>query len=191
MNPGAKRGLLGVALLATLIAVWFAPPLKDEGVVLSERAQNASARAGDTTKPVTTQAVSTAARTVISSHVEVLRIRPRAQETAYEEQDARLFAPTLTTQPTKKTPIASAVPMAIVSAPPPPQAPPLPFHVLGRYDEAGQAVIFLQHNDQNLVVRVGDTLADEYKVEGLNGTTLTLRYLPLNQSQSLEIDGVQ
>ena len=189
MRPGTKRGLLGVALLATLTAVWFAPSLKDEGAGLSGRAQNASTRADDTAQPVTIQAVTAAVRTETSSRVEVLSIHPRAQEVADADRNTRLFASTLSTQPSKKTPVARAVAMTIISAPP--QAPPLPFHVLGRYDEAGQTVIFLRHNDQNLVVRVGDTLADKYKVESLNGATLTLRYLPLNQSQSLEIDGVQ
>ena len=72
------------------------------------------------------------------------------------------------------------------------QAPPvLPFVVLGRYIEAGQEVIFLQHNNQNLVVRVGNTLLEQYKVESLQGSTLNFRYLPLNLAQSLEIGSKQ
>lgn len=189
MSPTARRGLLGVSLLITLITAWFAPPIKDEGVALSERTHNTGAFAGDTTQLAMTQANSAVVHTETSSRIEVLSIRPRVQEIADDDRHTRLFASAQSPQPPKKISLPQTESMAITSAPP--QAPPLPFHVLGRYDVAGQAVIFLQHNDQNLVVRVGDTLAGEYKVESLNGTTLTLRYLPLNQPQNLEINGMQ
>jgi hypothetical protein len=58
---------------------------------------------------------------------------------------------------------------------------------MGRYVEDGQVLVFLQHNDSNLVVRVGDTIAEHYKVESLDGGTLTLRYLPLDQQQTIDV----
>jgi hypothetical protein len=44
-------------------------------------------------------------------------------------------------------------------------------------------------NDQNLAVRVGDTIAEQYRVERLEGQTLTLRYLPLDVLQTLDVGG--
>lgn len=44
-----------------------------------------------------------------------------------------------------------------------------------RYVDEGQEVVFLLHNDQNLVVRVGDTIAQQYKVESLNGNKLMFK----------------
>lgn len=189
MSPGARRVALFVALLATLVAVWFAPVDEDDGVALSARAQGAKPRAGDVAQPASNQTVTAAARTTTSSPVEVLRIQSREQGNEDNAREARLFSSTRWTQPVKAAPVASPAPTEVAAAPP--QAPPLPFRALGRYDEAGQAAIFLQHLENNLVVRVGDTIAEQYKVESLQGTTLTLRYLPLNQLQTLEVGGVQ
>lgn len=187
MSPGKKRGLLGLALLATIIAAWFAPPAGTAGVALSEHARGAAIRADASPQAVANQVVNASARTASPASVEVLSIRQREIDDEDDEQDARLFATTQWSPPARKAPVAGISPAA--TAPASPQAPPLPFRVLGRYEEAGQAIVFLQYNDQNLVVRVGDTIAEQYKVEGLHGTTLSLRYLPLNQEQTLEVGG--
>jgi len=71
--------------------------------------------------------------------------------------------------------------------PPPPTAPPLPFTYLGRYEESAKPVIFLVRGDRVLLVRAGDTIEGNYRVEGIVGTKLDLTYLPLNIRQSLDI----
>lgn len=176
MTPGKSRLLLGSGLLITLLAAWFAPPLKDDSLMLSERAQNTQP-AGPEGKPTLPPLLATS-----GSSLEVLGIRPR---TTGVEDDAGegLFASSQWATSNKPVPASAVADLP----PPPPQAPPLPFHFLGRYEDAGQAVVFLQYNDQSLVVRQGDTLGAQYKVEKLDGTTLSLRYLPLNQLQSLDI----
>jgi hypothetical protein len=70
-----------------------------------------------------------------------------------------------------------------------PQAPPLPFRAIGRYEEDGETVFFLQHNERGIVVRVGDTVAEQYKVESVQGNLLTLTHLPTNQTQTLDVGG--
>lgn len=179
MKPGRLRILLGIALPATLLAAYFAPPLDGDEIALSERSRA-------TTPRPASEIGSTAPSATAAKPVEVLNIR--AKEVVEEDDAAEgVFA---TTQWTPPAPKVTAKPVATQEeAPPPPQAPPLPFRVLGRYVKDGQVVVFLQHNDQNLVVRVGDTIAEHYKVERLNGGTLTLRYTPLNQEQTLEIGG--
>lgn len=189
MSPGKTRGLLGLALLATIIAAWYAPLPDTQDVALSERTQSAAARAGSSPPVAANQPVHAGVSAAISPPVEVLSIHQRGQRGEDDAHDAPLFASARWTQPVKKTPVVRAAPIEITVAPL--QAPPLPFRVLGRYDEAGQAVVFLQHHDQNLVVRVGDTIAEQYKVERLSGTTMDLRYLPLNQSQTLEVGSAQ
>jgi hypothetical protein len=184
MTPKKKRGLLGLALFATCIAAWFAPIADTDGVALSERTKNTSRVA---TKDMS--AAGATSRTSSSSAVELLRIHARNQEDIDEPDEVELFSATQWSSPDKKASIADAVPQD--AAPVRPQAPPLPFSVLGKYEEAGQTAIFLQNNDQNLVAHVGDTIAEQYKVESLRGTTLTLLYLPLNQTQSLEVGGTQ
>jgi hypothetical protein len=71
--------------------------------------------------------------------------------------------------------------------PPPPTAPPLPFTYLGRYEDLAKPVIFLVRGDRVLLVREGDTIEGNYRVEGIVGTALGLTYLPLNIRQSLDI----
>ena len=179
MSTLKLRGALGVALLTTLIAAWFAPAPQDGGLVLGPRVQQGAAAAS---APARGAASADRSAGPVQVLPQVLRIRPRDENVT---ADAQLFASTQWTPPVQAARVVRAAPVEVVAAPP--QAPPLPFRVLGRYEDAGQAAVFVQYNDQNLVVRVGDTLALQYKVERLSGTTLTLRYLPLDQLQTLEV----
>jgi hypothetical protein len=186
MTVGGKRVLLGLALLASVVAAWFAPTADGDGVVLTQHAASvAASRAAPT--PDTLRPISSApARSVAVAAIDVRRIRAREQGEPGTEAHSRLFAARQWRAPVK--PLA---PASVVAPPAPaaPQAPPLPFRVLGRYDDAGETTVFVQHFEQALVLRVGDTIAEQYKVESLQGSTLTLRYLPLNQTQTLEVGG--
>jgi hypothetical protein len=71
--------------------------------------------------------------------------------------------------------------------PPVPTAPPLPFTYLGRYDESTNSVIFLVRGDRLMLVHAGDVIEGTYRVEGIVGSTLSLTYLPLKITQSLDI----
>jgi hypothetical protein len=184
MRPRKTRLLLGVALLATLAAAWFAPADDAAGVAGSE-AVAAGARRG-ASAPAVAGAGKSSARSAAAPFVDVLRIRARAVEGDDEAPDALLFSSTQWSPP---APVTAAAPAASAAAPAAaaPQAPPLPFRVLGSYAQAGQTVVFLQQNDQNHVVRAGDTIADTYRVESLDGATMKLRYLPLDQVQTLDL----
>jgi len=166
-----------MALCATLLAAYFAPPLAGEAVVLSERAAGTKAPV-----PPVVQTV----RDPSAQAGDVLSIKARDAD-AQDDDATSVFASRSAPVPAAKDsqPAAVPVPQTPVAA----QAPPLPFRVLGRFSEGDEDGVFLQINDQNLVVRVGDTIAEHYKVESLNATTLTLRYGPLNQVQTLEVGG--
>jgi len=184
MSPAKSRLLLGGGLLLTVLAAWFAPPpVDDNGLMLSERAQN--------TRPVNagmaTISNPPASHSTSASTLDVLGIHPRKMDAETDVAGGRLFASSQWAATTKPV----AVNTEAEPPPLPPQAPPLPFRFLGRYKDAGQSVVFLQYNDQSLVVRQGDTLGEQYKVEKLDGTTLSLRYLPLNQMQSLDVGASQ
>jgi hypothetical protein len=171
--------LLVVALCGVLLAAYFAPPPSGDDVQLSEHVrvplpQSAGGPASRTERTATRPPVT----------VEVMRIRPRdGSDTA----DASTWFPAPRPVPVKLAAPPPAPPSAPPIPPPPPQAPPLPFKALGQYTDGGQVGVFLQYRDQNLVARVGDTLAEQYKVESLADGVLTLRYLPLNQTQTLEV----
>jgi hypothetical protein len=196
MNARVKHTMLGLALFSTIIFVWFAPAADEDGIALSDRVKTtviASRDASNATKNLTNKSSATAATSIPAS---VLSIRSRSQSEEMDPQDSRLFTSTQWTTPVLHKSLTPQIKpiekMKSIDAVPAIEAPPsLPFVVLGRYIEAGQEVIFLQYNNQNLVVRVGDILLEQYKVESLQGTTLNLRYLPLNLAQSLEIGSKQ
>lgn len=180
MKRSTLRGILGLALSATLLAAYFAPPQAGEAVVLSERALASDVPAAKTMAPSRSPSVRDAA----AQATDVLSIKVRDLDT-HDDDATSVFASRSGPAPSSKAPPPAAMPV-----PEPPvvaQAPPLPFRVLGRFSEGEEAGVFLQLNDQNLVVRVGDTIAEHYKVESLNGTTLTLRYGPLDQVQTLDV----
>jgi hypothetical protein len=165
------HGVLVVALAAAALAAWRIQPSAHEPleIVSSERSVAA-------TRPAATAATGS------SQLSTVLSIRPRDR---VDKDPARLFdEPTWVQAP----PPPAAV--AVMAPPPPPAlpaAPPLPFRLLGRYSDGATPAVFLQFNDQNLVVRVGDSVADSYQVESLDDNNLTLLHLPTQQRQTLNL----
>lgn len=71
--------------------------------------------------------------------------------------------------------------------PPPPSAPPLPFAYLGRYIDADVQTFFLVRGDRVITARAGDILDGLYRVDGVEGSSLVLTYLPLNTRQPIEV----
>lgn len=92
-----------------------------------------------------------------------------------------LFAPKSWTPPPPPPQVVAPAP------PPPPTAPPLPFVFIGKLADGPQTTVFLARHDQNYVVKPGDILDGTYRVDGIQGATMTLTYLPLNQKQTLHI----
>jgi hypothetical protein len=169
MKPTTARLALGVALVLTLVAAWFAPA----GEAAPEIAQPQASRA---------RAPHSAARPKAPVVTDVLAIRSRAGDNDDAAQPNLFNASAWGAAKTAPTAPAAPPPEAA-----PTVAPPLPFKVLGSHVQDGRTVVFLQQNEINHVVRVGDTLAGTYQVERLEGATLTLRYLPLNQVQTLDL----
>lgn len=178
------RSWLVLGLAGTLVAVWFAPEGDAEVAPARERTPSSASETG-TGSASTARAAADKSGT---ADLDVLGIRPRGGDETGDRLGT-LFSAAPWAAPKPSVPVADK---PVVETPPePPRAPPLPFKELGRYEEAGQTVVFLQYGEQNLVVRSGETIAGSYKVEGIGGTSMTLRYLPLNQVQTLELSGAQ
>jgi len=165
---GVRHIVIAGALLATLAAAFFAP--SESGEVISPVRSSGIAIAGEhRVQPVVSPELGES----------VLNIHPRG----LDEDPEGAFTPSTWVQPkVVQAPKAVAEPPSA-----PPQAPPLPFRVLGRYVDGGAIAIFVQQNDRNLVVRTGDTIDDTYKIESIAGGTMTIVYLPLNQKQTLAV----
>ena len=95
------------------------------------------------------------------------------------DKPANLFAGHNWTPP--PPPVKPAPPSA-------PAAPPLPFKYLGKQKEADEWQVFLGRDDHTFIVRKNDVVNDIYKVVDIAPPSITLLYLPLNQSQSLTIE---
>jgi len=113
----------------------------------------------------------------------LLRLAPRL---GGQEETANPFAvpPWALPKPPAKPAEPAPAPVAEQG---PPQAPPAPFKIIGRYEESGQpAGIFLEYQQKTIVARGGDQLTPEWKLESVEGSRAVLQYLPLSQRQTLE-----
>ena len=91
-----------------------------------------------------------------------------------------------------KPPIASPKPRYVSPPqslqPSPPTAPPLPYQLMGSFqDPDKKLVIYLSRGDKLYSVSVGDLIDSIYKVESFNAGQLELLYLPLKTRQILRL----
>lgn len=68
-----------------------------------------------------------------------------------------------------------------------PVAPPLPYTYVGKKQEDGQWEVYLSKGDATYIVRQGSPLEGVYVVERVAPPTMTLKYVPLDQAQTLAI----
>lgn len=74
------------------------------------------------------------------------------------------------------------------AAPPPPQAPPLPFKYIGQLQESAERTVwYLLQGERLVVAATGEVVDAVYRIEGAQAGQLRLRYLPLDQGQTLTI----
>lgn len=68
---------------------------------------------------------------------------------------------------------------------PPPSAPPLLFKYLGKVTEGDETRIFLALAEQNYVVKAGENINDQYRIDEVTDHAITFTYLPLGAKQML------
>ena len=73
--------------------------------------------------------------------------------------------------------------------PPPPVAPPLPYVVIGKKLEDQAWEVYLTRGEQTFIARENLVIENQYRVDSIKPPTMTLTYLPLNQTQTLTIGG--
>ncbi|MEN9867653.1 MAG: hypothetical protein RL748_3243 [Pseudomonadota bacterium] len=73
--------------------------------------------------------------------------------------------------------------------PPPPVAPPLPYQVIGKKLEDNAWEVYLTRGDSTFIAREKLVLEGQYRIESIKPPSMTLTYLPLNQTQTLNIGG--
>jgi hypothetical protein len=180
MKPMVWRAALSVALVATLLAAYFAPEQAGEGVALTEHAAKLAPAAP--AQPSVASAASPGSQGVGATSLAVLTLEPRGPVSTQDD----LFDAAQSARATASAP--AVVPPQQPAAAPSAVAPSPPLKMIGRYVEDGKVAAFVQFNDQNLVLHQGDVVADVYKVEHISDNALTVRYLPLDQVQTVGLN---
>jgi hypothetical protein len=189
---GKRRLMIGIALVATLVAAWFAPDEESAGGRV-DLARSTPAPAGEGGQPSGAPPTAEERRAALAA-LDVDLIRQRDAGSAGDDAFARKswYVPPPPPPPTPQVaaPVVEAPPPP---PPPPPVAPPLPFKHLGRLVEAGQALPkhYLMDGDRMIVVSEGDLIGGKYRFVGQIGNNLQFIYLPLNQRQNLPMSGAQ
>ncbi|MEO7465224.1 MAG: secretion system X translation initiation factor [Nitrosospira sp.] len=71
----------------------------------------------------------------------------------------------------------------------PPSPPPLMFKYLGKVTEGDETRVFLALAEHNYVVKPGETINNQYRVDTVTDHTITFTYIPLNAKQMLSTGG--
>jgi hypothetical protein len=167
----SRRGMLLVlALLGTLIAVYFAPAEEGGVVPAAPRAPAADAASRIAPAPADGRAATKTMR--------VFELRSRDD---VSDDDSGLFAAQ------SWEPVAARVeaPVQAPVEPAAPQAPPIPLQLLGRYQEEGRTAMFATFNGDSVVLWPGQNINSEWRVDAIESGQVVLTYLPLGQKQSL------
>jgi hypothetical protein len=168
--------LLGAAVLVAALA-WFAPKPEEESGALVEPAKEArgskdrqagggeSARSTDKPEPV-------------------FSVSPRTEGNEPPPDLFKSFS-WYVPPPPPPAPPESALP------PPAPTAPPLPYTYIGQLDEGDKQTFMLARGEIVITARAGEQLDSNYRLESLQGSSLIITYLPLNQKQTLDVGVTQ
>ena len=186
MRVFVKKYILYIALILTLLAAWFAPANSDESLAMPSSSRSFRAPSGN---------LAAAGVNGINSDKQpsVLKIKSRIQVADEDKPSARLFEKVSWNDGETKTTTISNIqtPVANSHASETIQIPPLPFQIIGKYKEAGRIGVFVQYMNNNYVVHAGDSTFKDYKIESIDEASVTFRYLPLDQIQTLPIAGGQ
>jgi hypothetical protein len=83
-------------------------------------------------------------------------------------------------QPVNPTPVVQA-----------PSVPPMPFQFIGKLHDRSDLQVFLQSGEKIYVVRKGDVIDDNWRIERISDVELSFVYLPLHLSQTLSLGSEQ
>lgn len=170
---------------ATVALAWFAP--EDDVVPPAAATPRAAApAAGQKTGGNTGQTAAQAAAMPAAAAIPVeLQIQRRIEG----EDVGNLFAGAAEAAPAPLKPAAARTEpqQAAAAAKAPAGDPALPFVFLGSYRDGGHTAYLLQADGQDIVARIGDTIAGGYRLDAAHDDTLSFTYLPRNQSMTLAL----
>jgi hypothetical protein len=171
LSPKTRRWILLAAAPLVAVAALRSNGPEDETTTRREpaptRAASGASRSGETATP----------------SLDPRRLQNLPRRHASEQPPVDPFAVALPPPP----PAPPAALMAPPPPPPPPQAPPLPFRYIGRQEANGVVMVFLEQQNETHIVKLGETVADGWRLDALDERSATFTYLPLGQQRRLDI----
>ena len=163
----ARRHLLMLALLAAsaCLVAWDRLRLRPPAV------------SGAVARPTGTRAAAAPETSSLGSARQVAALRPRDD---YLDTGGDAFPALAPPAP------AAAMGPPPATEPPRPSAPPVPFTVIGKKLEQGVWEVYLAKGEQTYIATQGQVIGDDYRVEAIGPTQMTLIYLPLSEKQTLQ-----
>ena len=188
-----RRGLLALAAVATLGALWWvesgagdpaavdvAPPRRATATP-AVPAPGASVAAA--TLPARTSGAGVATPAPSGGGIDLSRLQRNARGAAANAFEVRSWEP----PPQRLSARELREQQAAAPPPPPPQAPPLPFTYLGRLVDGATTTVFLSEGGRDLAVTTGATVSGRWRLDAAGERALSFTYLPLGQRQSLSL----
>lgn len=180
MKPGATKGggrtaWLGAALLVTLLAAQW---VSGEDVGTDNQQEQAEENSPPAPRGRMAQDQPWEAQSEEAGRLDVERFN-RLESRKFSAQAGDIFS--------RKSWVPPPPPNA---KPPPPSAPPLPFKYIGKVTEGDETQIFLSLAERNYIVKPGENIDSQYRVDEVNDHAVILTYLPLNAKQTLVIAGL-
>jgi len=185
--------LMAVALLVVIWLAFFADKSADEDVVQPVVKTAAKSSTVPSLQVTTRSTSSSASRN--EKIIPILALASRSElisvgHTDLNGKKVASTAPIFGTQswvpPPPPVPVIKNPP-----PPPPPTAPPLRFTFIGKKQEAGVWEVYLARGDDSFIVHNQSVIDGVYRVDAITPAALVLTYLPLNQVQRLNIQGVE
>jgi hypothetical protein len=175
-----RSWLLGAALLLT-VAATAAVNSKDEeysGVVHRE-----------VTKPKESNTLETSAREPVKEKEHLASTEMTSAILLVDQLKRPAFSDTVKDMFLSKSWYVPPPPPKIIAAPPPvPTAPPFTYQYIGKMlEETNHPAVFLENKSRIFIVRAGDKLDSQYRVDAIDPPVMTLTYLPLDLKQTVQI----
>src|SRR5213083_435739 len=80
---------------------------------------------------------------------------------------------------------------AVVSAPPDPVTPPLPYRFAGQFHRESGIEVYVARGEEIYPVKTGDTLDGQYKVDSVSATEVSFIYLPSGARQTVQFSALK